>query len=74
MKLHHPMVPGAAFNGWYAWKVGRPDGMALLHDLRMDLVAKPQRTVPRAWGGRPAPTQTEGRQAAGAGHVGRGSR
>jgi len=31
-----------AYDGWYAWKVERPDGMTFLHDLRRDLVAKVQ--------------------------------
>jgi hypothetical protein len=34
-----------ACDGWYAWKVERPSGSTLLHDLRKDLVAKVQQDV-----------------------------
>lgn len=32
-----------ACDGWYAWKVERPGGLILLHDLRKKLVAKVER-------------------------------
>jgi hypothetical protein len=40
---HAASIP--ACDGWYAWKVERPGGLVLLHDLRKQLVAKIQQDV-----------------------------